>query len=167
MKQIQATLMTLLVLSALTVTALAQKKSLYDRLGGKKAIAAVVDEFAARCLADERINKKFAKSDPARLKAMLVDQICSASGGPCKYTGRDMKSTHMSMGVTEGEFNALVDDLSGALDKLKVPAAEKGELIGLLAPMKGDIVEVKGTATGTALPPAFKPAPPMKKKIGY
>jgi len=81
--------------------------------------------------------------------------------------GRDMKSTHKDMGVTDGEFNALVEDLSGALDKLKVPAAEKNELLGLLAPMKGDIVETKGTATGTALPPAFKPAPPMKKKVGY
>ena len=82
-----------------------------------------------------------------------------------KYTGRDMKSTHMDMGVTEGEFNALVEDLTGALDKLKVPAAEINELIGLLAPMKGDIVEVKGSATGTALPPKFKPAPAKKKTI--
>jgi len=165
MKQLKTTVIALLIVMSVSVTALAQKKSLYDRLGGKKAITAVVDEFAARCLADERINKKFAKSDPARLKAMLVDQICSASGGPCKYTGRDMKSTHQDMGVTEGEFNALVEDLTGALDKLKVPAAEINELIGLLAPMKGDIVEVKGSATGTALPPKFKPAPAKKKTI--
>ena len=83
MKHLKTTVIALLIVMSVSVTALAQKKSLYDRLGGKKAITAVVDEFAARCLADERINKKFAKSDPARLKAMLVDQICSASGGPC------------------------------------------------------------------------------------
>ena len=60
-------------------------------------------------------------------------------------------------------------DVKAATDAYlaKVPAAEKNELLGLLAPMKGDIVETKGTATGTALPPAFKPAPPMKKKVGY
>jgi len=166
MTKLKVSVIGLLLVLALSAAAVAQTKSLYERLGGKKAITAVVDEFAARCLADDRINKKFAKSDPGRLKTMLVDQICSASGGPCKYNGRDMKSTHKDMGVTDGEFDALVEDLVAALDKLKVPTAEKNELLGLLAPMKSDIVEVKSTATGTPLPPKFKPAP-AKKKTGY
>ena len=137
------------LLIALSVSAAAQNKSLYERLGGKEAITAVVDEFAGRVLADARINQKFSKSDPVRLKTQLVDQICFASGGPCQYTGRDMKSTHSMMGVTEGEFNALVEDLVGALDKFNVPAPEKNELLGLLGPMKPEIVEVNSTATGT------------------
>src|SRR5512132_2077192 len=79
-----------------------KEKSLYDRLGGKKAITAVVDEFVARVAADTRINKFFAPtaSDEKRLKSFkgkLVDQICEASGGPCKYTGKNMKAAHMGM----------------------------------------------------------------------
>lgn len=162
MRETRILLACIFLLGLMTTTAFAQKKSLFDRLGGKPAIVAVVDEFAARCLTDTRINKKFGKSDPARLKAMLVDQICSASGGPCQYQGRDMKSAHKSMGVTDGEFSALVENLAGALDKLKVQAADKNELLGLLAPMKTDIVEVNSKETGTALPKEFKPAPSLK-----
>ncbi|HZN12418.1 MAG TPA: group 1 truncated hemoglobin [Blastocatellia bacterium] len=164
MRNLRLPFLALTLLVSLSATSAAQEKSLYDRLGGKPAITAVVDEFAARSLADARINKKFAKSDPARLKFELVEQICAASGGPCKYTGRDMKVAHTNMGVTEGEFNALVEDLVGALDKLKVPEKEKNELLALLGPMKPQIVEVNSADTGTALPTTFKPAPPLKKK---
>lgn len=156
MQTLKMTLLSLSLLAAFAVSAAAQTKSLYDRLGGKEAITAVVDEFAGRVLADARINQKFGKTDPVRLKAQLVDQICFASGGPCQYTGRDMKSTHTMMGVTSGEFGALVEDLVGALDKFNVPAAEKNELLGLLGPMKSDIVEVDSPATGTPLPKKFK-----------
>jgi hemoglobin len=72
---------------------------------------------------------------------MLVDQICQASGGPCTYTGRDMKSAHAGMGISGGEFDALVGDLVATLNKFKVPELEKNELLGTLGPMKGDIVE--------------------------
>lgn len=146
-----------------TATAAAPQKSLYDRLGGLDAIKAVVGEFAARVLADERVNKKFVKTDATRLTHFLVEQICAATGGPCRYTGNSMKKSHKNMKVTEGEFNALVEDLVKALDKFNVPAAEKNELLGALAPMKGDIVEVSGNATGTPLPPNFKPAKPLPK----
>jgi hemoglobin len=123
-------------------------KSLYDRLGGKKAITAVVDEFVGRVAADKRINGFFADTaaDSKRLAAFknkLVDQICEASGGPCKYKGKDMKSAHMGMGISGGDFNALVEDLVGALDKFNVPQREKDQLLGALAPMKTDIVEKK------------------------
>lgn len=162
MKTLKVFLLSCCLLAVLSITGLAQAKSLYERLGGKPAITAVVDEFAARCIADARINKKFAKTDAGRLKTMLVDQICGASGGPCQYTGLDMKTAHKHMGVTDGEFGALVENLIGALDKFKVPETEKKELLGLLGPMKGDIVEVPGAATGTELPKKFKPAPPIK-----
>ena len=85
-------------------------------------------------------------SDPARLKKFkgnLVDQICEASGGPCKYKGKDMKSAHAGMGISGADFNALVEDLVGALDKFKVGAHEKDQLLGALGPMKSDIVEKK------------------------
>jgi hemoglobin len=125
-----------------------KEKSLYDRLGGKKAITAVVEEFVGRVAADHRINAFFATTaaDPQRLmafKGKLVDQICQASGGPCTYTGKDMKTAHMGMGVSGADFNALVDDLVGALDKFKVPQLEKDQLLGALGPMKGEIVEKK------------------------
>jgi hemoglobin len=155
----------------LTAPALAQgsiynagQKSLYERLGGLDAIKAVVGEFAARVLADERVNKKFAKSDGARLTHYLVEQVCAATGGPCQYTGNNMKKTHKNMKVTAGEFNALVEDLVKALDKFNVPEAEKKELLGVLAPLKADIVEVNSAETGTALPPNFKPAKPLTDK---
>ena len=106
----------------------------------------VVEEFVGHVAADARINAFFAKtaSDPDRLKTFkmhLVNQICEASGGPCKYTGRDMKSAHMGMGVSGADFDALVEDLVWALDKLKVGKTEKTELLGALGPMKSDIVE--------------------------
>jgi hemoglobin len=156
MRNLKTILCCLFLLTAFSLNAVAQNKSLYDRLGGKEAITAVVDDFAGRVLADARINQKFGKSDPARLKAQLVDQICFAAGGPCQYTGRDMKTTHTNMGVTEGEFNALVEDLVATLNKFNVADAEQKELLGLLGPMKSDIVEVNSAETGTALPKKFK-----------
>ena len=136
----------ILMALALMVPAVAKEKSLYQRLGGKKAITAVVDEFVGRVAADARINGFFkdTAADPARLasfKKKLVDQICEASGGPCKYMGKDMKSAHAGMGVSGGDFSALVEDLVGALDKFKVGEKEKNELLGALGPMKSDIVE--------------------------
>lgn len=116
-------------------------KSLYQRLGGKPAIKAVVDDFVANVAADKRINAFFAKTDIPRLKRLLVEQICAGSGGPCKYTGRSMKDAHRGMGVRGRHFDALVEDLVKSLDKFKVPKREKGELLAILGPMRGDIVE--------------------------
>ena len=121
----------------------AQGKSLYDRLGGKGAITAVVETFVGNVGGDKRINGYFASTNLTKLKAHLVDQICGASGGPCKYTGRTMKQTHAGMGVTDAAFGALVEDLVAALDHHKVGKTEKDELLGVLGPMKSDIVEKK------------------------
>jgi hemoglobin len=136
-------------------------QSLYDRLGGKDALTAVVDDFVGRCAGDDRINAKFARTDIPRLKKMLVDQVCEATGGPCTYTGRDMKETHTGMGVTKGEFESLVEDLVATLDGFDVPKPEQQELLGLLAPMQGDIVEIDSPETGAPLPDTYKPAPPL------
>jgi hemoglobin len=119
----------------------AKQKSLYERLGGKDAITAVVDDFVGRVAADTRINGFFATTDIPGLKRNLVNQICAASGGPCTYTGRDMKTAHRGMGVTNAHFDALVGDLVATLNKFKVPEQEKNELLAALGPMRKDIVE--------------------------
>jgi hemoglobin len=129
-----------------------------ERLGGVEAITSVVDSFVARCAGDVRINRKFERSDVPRLKKMLVDQVCEAAGGPCTYTGRDMRPTHDGMGVTAGEFDALVEDLVLTLDEFDVPRGEQEELLGLLAPMRADIVEVESPETGTPLPRTYENA---------
>ena len=119
--------------------------ALYKSLGGKKAITAVVDDFVGRCAMDSRINSFFADTakDPKRLakfKNNLIDQICEAAGGPCKYKGKDMKTAHAGMGIGGGDFDALVQDLVATLDKFKVKEADKNALLGVLGPMKKDIV---------------------------
>ena len=101
---------------------------------------AIADAQSMALAADNRINKFFAKTDIPRLKRLLVEQICAGTGGPCTYTGRDMRSVHAGMGITDAQFNALVEDLVKSLDKFKVPEKEKGELLGILGPMKPSIV---------------------------
>ena len=145
MRIFKALTVTVVVVAAVGMQAQAQK-TLYQRLGERKAIVAVVDDFVNNCATDKRINAFFAATakDAARLakfKGNLVDQICEASGGPCKYTGKDMKSAHAGMGITGAEFDALVEDLVGALDRFKVGPREKEQLLGALGPMKTDIVE--------------------------
>jgi hemoglobin len=135
--------------------------TLYDRLGGLEAITAVVESFVARCAGDDRINRKFERTDIPRLKKMLVDQVCEATGGPCTYSGRDMKVTHADMGVTTGEFDALVEDLVATLEEFGVPNPEQEELLGLLGPMRDDVVETESPKTGLPLPDAYQPAPAL------
>ena len=118
-----------------------QEKSLYQRLGGKKAITAVVDDFTTRVLGDTRINMFFAHTDIPHFKQCIVNQLCKATGGPCKYTCRSMKDTHAGMGVTTADFNATVEDLVATLNKFKVGKTEQDELLAILGPMKKDIVE--------------------------
>lgn len=120
-----------------------QPPSLYQRLGGREGIALVVDDFVANMVADARVNARFKGMPPPavfKLKSNLSDQICDATGGPCAYLGRDMKATHKGMKISEGEWNATVENLVKALDKRKVGETEKKELINALGPMKQDIV---------------------------
>src|SRR6266550_8304749 len=117
--------------------------TLYKRLGGREGIALVVGDFVTNMAGDSRVNARFKDMkgpDVEKLKSNLADQICDATGGPCSYLGRDMKTTHQGMKITEAEWNAAVDNLGKALDKNKVGAKEKQELISAIAPMKGDIV---------------------------
>jgi hemoglobin len=130
--------------------------TLYERLGGLDAITAVVDSFVARAAGDDRINMKFARTNIPHLKKNFADQLCEVTGGPCTYTGRSMPEAHGGMRVTAGEFDAFIQDLEGTLDELNVPTTEHRELLGLLLPLRDEIVEVESPDTGTALPDSYQ-----------
>jgi len=135
--------------------------TLYERLGGSDAIKTVAVAFENRAAKDDRINQKFARTDLNRLTTEFVDQLCHDTGGPCRYTGRNMVETHANMGVTSGEFDAFMEDLVTTLNEFNVAQADQDELLGLLKPMESEIVEVASAQVGTPLPTEFKPAPPL------
>jgi hemoglobin len=118
-------------------------QSLYARLGGKDAITGLVEDFVANVAADRRISQFFDGADMPGFRQKLVDQICAVSGGPCKYTGKDMKAAHAGMAIKDEEFNFLVEDLVKSLDKFKVAEQEKQELLALLEKMRAAIVAPK------------------------
>ena len=120
------------------------KKSLYARVGGYDAIAAVVDDFIGRLVADKRFDKFFVGHSEDSLKKIrqhIVDQFCAAAGGPCLYIGRDMKTTHHGLGINGSDWDAAANHLAETLDKFKVPKAEKDELLAFVGTLKKDIVD--------------------------
>ena len=130
--------------SAPVPTVSAQEKSLYERLGGYNAIAAVVDDFIARIAADKRFANFFkglSTDSKKRLRQRAVDLVCAEAGGPCVYTGRSMKVSHEGLGITEAEWQGGVELLAASLDKFKVPQREKDELLAAVAKFKKDVVE--------------------------
>jgi hemoglobin len=126
--------------------AFAQEKSLYQRLGGYDAIAAVSDDFLDRLGKSKRLGKFVAGmsvDSKKKLRQHLVDFLCNATGGPCLYLGRDMKTVHTGLGIDEADWKDGVDALVGTLDKFKVPEKEKNEVLGAVSGLKKDIVEKK------------------------
>lgn len=138
-----------------------QTKSLYDRLGAGDAINALTESWVARVGSDDRANGKFVRTDIARLKKEVADQLCEVTGGPCVYTGRSMQDTHAGMGTTAGEFDVVMHHLRAALDEVHASKTEQDELVDLLMPMRDDIVEVESPETGTPLPDSYQAAPPL------
>jgi hemoglobin len=138
-----------------------QTRSLYDRLGGIDAIGALTESWVARVGGDDRANGKFVRTDIARLKKEVTDQLCEVTGGPCTYTGRSMRETHAGMKTTAGEFEVVMQHLRAALHELNVAKPEQDELVELLMPMRRDIVEVESPETGTPLPDSYQAAPPL------
>jgi hemoglobin len=124
----------------------AAQKPLYDRLGGLKGITLVVDDFIDRLVVNKTLNKNPAidagrKTSPAPyLKFQVAQLVCEASGGPCKYTGRDMKSAHAHLNISEKEWDVMAGEFKKSLDKFKVPAAEQQELFAIVGKTKPDIV---------------------------
>ena len=120
-----------------------QKDSLYKRLGGYDAIAAVTDDFLARMIADPQLNKffvGFSNESKKRIRQHVVDFLCQTAGGPCAYHGADMKTAHAGINITEQDWQASVKDLQATLDKFKVPDRERDELLAAIGSLKGDIV---------------------------
>jgi hemoglobin len=144
---------TFLILIALTAanTTFAQsmdkmEKSLYERLGGYDALAAVTDDFAARLITDKKLGKYFVgMSDDSvtKLRQHVIDFLCAATGGPCKYTGRDMKTVHKGLEISKEEWDVSVARLIETLDKFKVPDMEKKEVLAAVGSLEKDIVEKK------------------------
>ena len=139
---------TFLILAFLLVlvgSAFAQPdKSLYSRLGGYDALAAVTDDFVGRLAGDKDLGKFFvglSNDSKTKVRQHVIDFLCKATGGPCAYTGRDMKLVHTGLGITKAEWDASVKHLVATLDKFKVPAKEKGEVLAAVGPLEKDIVE--------------------------
>jgi hemoglobin len=120
--------------------------SLYERLGGVYAIATVVDDFIDRIMNDSRlnanpeVNEAHHKVAPAGFKYLVTEQVCEATGGPQRYTGRPMKESHADLNITDAEWQAFLDDFKQTLTKYKVPVAEQAELFAIVESSKHDVV---------------------------
>jgi len=136
--------LSLLLTIAGSTSSRAQEKSLYERVGGYNALALVVDDFIGRLVADKQFEKFFighSTDSKKKIRQHILDQFCAATGGPCVYTGRDMKTTHAGLAITEADWDAAAKHLAASLDKFKVPEKEKGEILAFVTTMKKDIVE--------------------------
>ena len=114
--------------------------ALYQALGEKAGITRLVDDFVARLVADARIADMFKKTNLSNLRTQLTDQFCVVSGGPCQYTGADMKSVHQDLDIQKQHFNALVEDLQAAMDAKNIPFSKQNQLLARLAPMHRDVI---------------------------
>jgi hemoglobin len=119
----------------------AEGGTLYGRLGGREGVGAIVDAFLKRLLADPRVSAFF-RGDKSLPK--LEQQLCELSGGPCTYTGNDMRTAHSGMGISNLEFDAFIEDFKRALDEKGVSRRDESDLLAALAPMRTDVVEKKG-----------------------
>jgi hemoglobin len=134
-----ARLVALSALMLMSAAALADK-TLYESMGGEPALRAALDHFADIVVADDRINFTFAEANMAKFKQLLFEQLCNLSGGPCKYTGRDMRTSHTKLKINNAEFNALAEDLYISLGQAGVPYRLQNKLMAVLAPMQHEIV---------------------------
>ena len=149
MRRLTHSTLTLILLALLAwggAAAAQEKKSLYQRLGGYDAVAAVVDDFVGRLVTDKQFERFFvghSTDSKKRIRQHILDQFCAAAGGPCVYMGRTMKASHTGLGITEAEWDASAKHLVATLDKFKVPEQEKNELLAFVTSLKADIVEKK------------------------
>jgi hemoglobin len=115
--------------------------AVFEAFGGAEGVSRIIDDLVDRSVRDPRLEEIFKPTDLVRLRRTLKEQVCFILGGPCAYTGRDMASSHKDLGVTTAEFNALVENLQGAMDDAGVPFRAQNRLLAKLAPMKDDVVE--------------------------
>jgi len=139
-----ACLFATLILLFLTNSARAEEKSLYQRLGGYDAIAAVSDEFIGRLAADEQEKRffiGFSTDSKLRIRQLLIDLVCKSTSGPCVYIGRDMKTAHAGSGITKADWDRSLKIFGDVLNKFQVPQKEQQELAALLLPLEKDVVD--------------------------
>ena len=126
-----------------TTTTTAAPAGLYQVLGETAGITRLMDDFVNRLLTDPRIGSHFKDAKPQPLKDSLTRQICQLSGGPCQYTGPDMKTAHGEMDITKTHFHALVEVLQVSMDAQGIAFSQQNRLLALLAPMQRDIITVR------------------------
>lgn len=119
--------------------AISRHPTLYERLGGRTGIEAIVEDIWNNHVNNPVINKRYADSDPAKVKRLVTEMCCAGFGGPEKYTGKDMVSAHRGMNINEIEFVAVVDDVLAALDKHGVGQREKDEILCILYSLKNEV----------------------------
>src|SRR5262245_14464748 len=128
---------------ALPLAAAQPSETLYKRLGGYDAIAAVVDDFIGRMAADPELGRFFvghSTDSLKRIRQLVVEQLCEASGGPCFYTGRSMKASHDGMKISAANWDTAVKHLTATLDKFKVGQKERDDLFAAVGALRNDIV---------------------------
>ena len=121
-----------------------QPPSLYKRLGGYDALAAVTDDFVGRLAGDSSLGRfltGLSTDSKGRLRQLVVDQLCNVTGGPCVYIGRSMKAAHAGLGITQKDWDTAVRHLVATLTKFNVPMKEKDEVLAAVTTLKTDIVE--------------------------
>lgn len=114
--------------------------SLYQAFGRKEGLVELMDDFVPRLMADARMRPFFKDTNLQHLKTQLVDQLCVVSGGPCTYSGADMKSVHADFDIRKGDFNALVEVLQQAMDAQGIAFSAQNRMLARLAPMHRDII---------------------------
>ncbi len=121
------------------------QKNLYERLGGYDPISAVLNDFMQRQFTDKQVGRFYvghSTNSKKRLRQLITEMICEITGGPAKYVGRDMRTAHAGLGITGGDWEETVKNLTASLDKFKVPQKEKDELLADVAGLRPVIVEL-------------------------
>jgi hemoglobin len=132
-----------LLLCSLSASYAQSNDALYQALGQKQGLSALMDDFMTRLMADARMQPFFKDTNQTNFKAQLAEQLCQVSGGPCTYKGPDMKTAHNSMDINKTHFNALVEVLQLSMDAKGIAFGAQNQLLARLAPMNRDIITVK------------------------
>ena len=142
-RKTRAGLGVLLLTATLTLgacSAVPDEDNLYLALGGEQAVAVIVENFILEIAGDERIIDHFEVSNVQRFRVMMNEHLCMVADGPCEYTGDSMIDTHAGMGVTEGDFNAIVENMMAAMNKAGIPLGPQNRLLARLATFRGEII---------------------------
>ena len=142
----------LLCLLAVAATAAQAEQTLYEQMGGEPKMRSIAEEFTRVLLADDRTNFTFAETDTEKFTQLFYEQLSEVTGGPVKYTGRSMHESHEKLNITNGMFNALVEDLYIAFERNDVPYRLQNKVMAIFAPMQRDIVKPGAADAARSIP---------------